>query len=69
MISNLAEIVVSTEDSADQSMDNIQIISAVIFETASLLDSFVGNQSVEPEVLESVSYMYHMQTFNVHPYS
>ena len=59
-MNNLTEIVVMTEDPADQNMDNIQIISTVVSETAALLTlPPTPEQVIEPEVIEVVSYQMH----------
>ena len=55
VVSNLTEIVDITTEPSDQNTDNIQIISAVIFEAASLLDQTSVEGNVEPEVIEMVS--------------
>ena len=61
-MNNLTEIVVMTEDLADQNMDNLQIITVVVVETAALLAlPPTPEQGVEPEVIEVVSYQ--MQTY------
>ena len=49
-----------TEDPADQNLDNIQIISTVVLETAALLTlPPTPEQTTEPEVIEAVSYQMH----------
>ena len=59
-MNNLTEIVVMTEDPADQNMDNLQIITVVVVETAALLAlPPTPEQGVEQEVIEVVSYQMH----------
>ena len=55
VVNNLTEIVVMTTEPADQNMDNIQIISTVMFETASLLDQTDVEGNLEQEVIQMVS--------------
>ena len=54
VFSNLTEIVAMTTEPADQNTDNIEIISSVISETASLLDESSAEGNIEPEVIEMV---------------
>ena len=54
VVNNLTEIVAMTTEPADQNTDNIQIISSVIFETASLLNQSSAEGNIEPAVVETV---------------
>ena len=51
----MTEIVVMTIEPADQNVDNVQIISEVMLETASLLDQTFMEGNLEPNVIETVS--------------
>ena len=55
VVNNLTEIVDMTTEPSDQNTDNIQIISTIMFETASLLDQTSVEGNLEPEVIEMVS--------------
>ena len=55
VVNNLTEIVVMTTEPADQNMDNIQIISTVMFEVALLLDQTLVEGNLEPQVIAMVS--------------
>ena len=55
VFNNLTEIVVMTTELADQNMDNIEVISSVILETALLLNQSSTEGTIEPVVIEMVS--------------
>ena len=55
VVNNLTRVVVMTTKPADQNTDNIQIISMVMFETASLLRQTLVEGNLEPEVIQMVS--------------
>ena len=64
--SNLTEIVAMTTKPVDQNADNIQIISAVLFEMASLLGQASVKGNFEPEVIQMVSCIAHsMSSFQL----
>ena len=55
----LTEIIAMTTERVDQNVDNIQIISTVIFEMASLLGQASVKGNLEPEVIQIVSHIDH----------
>ena len=55
VVNNLTRVVVMTTVPADQNTDNIQIISMVMFETASFLGQTLVEGNLEPEVIQMVS--------------
>ena len=55
VFNNLTGIVVQTTEPADQNTDNIQIISSVIFETASILNQSSAQGNIEPAIIQMVS--------------
>ena len=55
VLNNLTGIVVKTTEPVDQNVDNIEIISSIVFETASLLNQSSAEGNIEPAVIEMVS--------------
>ena len=56
VMNNLTDIVIMINETSDQNDQNIEIISSVVIQTASLLALPAIEQAVEPEVIEMVSY-------------
>ena len=55
ILNNLTGIVDVTTETSDQNIDNIQIISSIIFETASILNQSTFEDNVAAAVIEMVS--------------
>ena len=65
-MNSLTEIVGMTTEPVDQNADNIQIISTVIIELASLLSQASVKGNLEPEVIQIVSHIEHsMSSFQL----
>ena len=57
VVNSLSEIVAKTTEPVDQNADNIQIISKVLFEMASLLSQASVKGNLQPEVIQMVSWL------------
>ena len=62
VVNSLTEIVAMTTDPVDQNTDNIQIISTIIFDMASLLGKASVMQKLEPEIIQMVSCIEHSKS-------